>query len=106
MTDFSSMMRQAKQLKDKMEQAQRDLSELVVEGQAGAGAVKIRMNGRNDALAVEIDDSLLREDKAILEDLICAAVNDAARKIERESQAAMRGVAGSAGLPEGFKFPF
>ncbi len=106
MTDFNELMKQAKQLKDKMEQAKQDLGALVVEGQAGAGAVKVRMNGRFDAIAVEIDDALPRQDKEILEDLICAAINDAVRKIELEGQQAMRGMAGFGGLPEGFKFPF
>ncbi len=106
MTDFNELMRQAKQVKDKMEQAKQELAATVVVGQSGAGAVKVRMNGSFDAIGVEIDEALRNEDKEILEDLICAAVNDAVRKIERESRQAMRGMAGFAGLPEGFKFPF
>ena len=106
MTDFNELMKHAKQLKDRMEQAREKLAATVVEGQAGAGAVKVRMNGRHDAVAVEIDETLAREDREILEDLICAAINDASRKIERENEQAMRGMAGFAGLPEGFRFPF
>ena len=106
MTDFNELMRQAKQVKDKMEQAKQELAATVVVGQSGAGAVKVRMNGSFDAIRVEIDEALQSEDKEILEDLICAAINDAVRKIEQESRQAMRGMAGFAGLPEGFKFPF
>ena len=106
MTDFNELMRQAKQVKDKMEQAKQELAATVVVGQSGAGAVKVRMNGSFDAVGVEIDEALRNEDKEILEDLICAAINDAVRKIEQESRQAMRGMAGFAGLPEGFKFPF
>lgn len=106
MTDFNELMRQAKQVKDKMEQAKQELAATVVVGQSGAGAVKVRMNGSFDAVGVEIDEALQNEDKEILEDLICAAINDAVRKIEQESRQAMRGMAGFAGLPEGFRFPF
>lgn len=106
MTDFNELMKQAKQVKDKMEQAKQELAATVVVGQSGAGAVKVRMNGSFDAIGVEIDEALQNEDKEILEDLICAAINDAVRKIEQESRQAMRGMAGFAGLPEGFKFPF
>ncbi|MYH46050.1 MAG: YbaB/EbfC family nucleoid-associated protein [Gammaproteobacteria bacterium] len=106
MTDFNELMRQAKQVKDKMEQAKQELAATVVVGQSGAGAVKVRMNGSFDAIGVEIDEALQNEDKEILEDLVCAAINDAVRKIEQESRQAMRGMAGFAGLPEGFKFPF
>ncbi len=106
MTDFNELMKHAKQVKDKMEQARQELAETVVEGQSGAGAVKVRMNGRFDAVAVEIDEALQREDREILEDLICAAINDAVRKIEHENKQAMQGMTGFAGLPEGFKFPF
>lgn len=106
MTDFNELMRQAKQVKEKMEQAKQELAATVVVGQSGAGAVKVRMNGSFDAVGVEIDEALRNEDKEILEDLICAAINDAVRKIEQESRQAMRGMAGFADLPEGFKFPF
>ena len=106
MTDFTELMKQAKQLKERMEQAQEELAATVVEGQAGAGAVRIRMNGRYDAMKVSIDETIAREDREILEDLICGAINDAVRKIEQENQQAMRGMAGFAGLPPGFKLPF
>ena len=106
MTDFNELMKHAKQVKDKMEHAKQELTATIVVGEAGAGAVKVRMNGGYDAVAVEIDEALRDEDKEILEDLICAAINDAVRKIEQESRQAMRGMAGFAGLPEGFKFPF
>ncbi len=106
MTDFTEIMKQARQLKDRMEQAKEELAATVVEGQAGAGAVRIRMNGRYDAIEASIDENIAREDREILEDLICGAINDAVRKIEQENQRAMRGMAGFAGLPPGFKLPF
>ncbi len=106
MTDFTELMKQAKQLKERMEQAKEELAATEVEGQAGAGAVRIRMNGRYDAMEVSIDEAIAREDREILEDLICGAINDAVRKIEQENQRAMRGMAGFTGLPPGFKLPF
>ncbi len=106
MTDFNELMKHAKQVKEQMEQAKKELAATEHLGQAGAGAVKVRMNGGFDAIAVEIDDAVWRDDKEILQDLICAAINDATRKIEQENQQALRGMAGFAGLPRGFKFPF
>ena len=77
MSDFNELMKQAKQLKERMERAKEDLAATVVEGQAGAGAVRVRMNGRYDAIGVKLDEAIAGEDRKILEDLICAAVNDA-----------------------------
>ncbi len=106
MSDFNELMKHAKQARDKMEQAGQELAATVVVGQSGAGAVKVRMNGRHDVVAVEIDEASLREEKEILEDLIRAAINDAVRKVEHESRQVMRDRIGFPGLPEGFRFPF
>ena len=75
-------------------------------GQSGAGLVSVVMTGRHDVRRVSIDDSLLSEDKEVLEDLIAAAFNDAVRKLEAESKDKMAGMTSGMNLPEGFKMPF
>jgi hypothetical protein len=77
-----------------------------VEGQSGAGMVKVVMTGRHDVKRVTIDPTLLAEDKDMLEDLIAAAVNDAARKVEAATQEKMAGLTAGMPLPPGFKLPF
>ncbi len=85
---------------------QEELANAEVTGQSGAGLVSIVMTGRHDVRRVSIDDSLLQEDKEILEDLIAAAVNDAVRKIEQSSKDNMAGMTDGMQLPPGFKMPF
>lgn len=85
---------------------QEELANAEVTGQSGAGLVSVVMTGRHDVRRVSIDDSLLQEDKEILEDLIAAAVNDAVRKIEQNSQERMAGMTAGMQLPPGFKMPF
>ncbi|GAB5500048.1 MAG: YbaB/EbfC family nucleoid-associated protein [Pseudohongiellaceae bacterium] len=106
MTDFNELMNQAKQLQEKMQQAQEDLAKLEVKGESGAGLVTVSMNGKHDVKAVRLADTLLEEDKEVVEDLIAAAVNDAVRKVEEKNKETMSGMAGGFNLPEGFKFPF
>ena len=77
-----------------------------VEGQSGGGMVKVTMTGRHDVKRVQIDDSLLGDDKDMLEDLIAAAVNDAVRQVEKMTQDKMAGLTGGMNLPPGFKLPF
>ena len=77
----------------------------LVKGEAGAGLIKVLMNGRHDVRRVDIDPSLMTEDKEVLEDLIAAAVNDAVRKVENSNQEAMSGLAGGMDLSK-FKMPF
>jgi DNA-binding YbaB/EbfC family protein len=77
-----------------------------VEGQAGAGMVKVVMTGRHDVKRVSIDPSLMSEDKDMLEDLIAAAVNDAVRRVEAATQEKMGGLTSGLGLPPGMKLPF
>ena len=74
--------------------------------EAGAGVVKVTMNGRHDVKNVELDSSVMTEDKEFLEDLLAAAVNDAVRKVEEKNQKAMSGLASGMGMPPGFKMPF
>ncbi len=99
-------MKQAQQMQAEMQKAQEVVANMEVGGESGAGLVKIVMNGRHDVKSVNIDQSLMQEDKEILEDLIAAAVNDAVRKVEAHSQSEMGKAAGGMGLPPGFKMPF
>jgi len=86
MTDLNELMKQAKQMQEQLRKAQRDLAKVVVHGESGAGLVKISMNGRHDVTDVELSDSLMREDKEVVEDLIAAAMNDAVRKLEEKNK--------------------
>ncbi len=96
---MAGLMKQAQQMQDKMQKMQEELANAEVTGQSGAGLVSIVMTGRHDVRRVSIDDSLLQEDKEILEDLIAAAVNDAVRKIEQSSQDGMAGMTAGMQLP-------
>ena len=106
MTDLNELMKQAKQMQEQFQKAQQDLAKLVVEGESGAGMVKISMNGRHDVVSVNLSDSLMSEDREVVEDLVAAAVNDAVRKLEEKNKETLGGMAGGLNLPEGFKFPF
>lgn len=103
---MGNLMKQAQEMQEKMQRAQEEIANMEVTGESGAGLVKIRMNGRHDVKGVDIDASLLEEDKEILEDLIAAAVNDSVRKIESTTQERMASVTGGMGMPPGFKMPF
>lgn len=106
MTDLNALMKQAKEMQEQMQKAQEEALNKIVEGESGAGMVKVTMNGRHDVKEVKLADDLLKEDKAIVEDLLAAAVNDAVRKIEELNKNALSGMASGFKLPEGFKFPF
>ena len=106
MTDLNELMKQAKQMQEQFQKAQEDLANIVVKGEAGAGLITVDMNGRHDLVKVNLNDSLLTEDKEVIEDLLAAAVNDAVRKLEEKNKEAMGGMAGNLKMPEGFKFPF
>lgn len=103
---MAGLMKQAQAMQDKMQKMQEELANAEVTGESGAGLVSITMTGRHDVRRVNLDDSLLEEDKEILEDLIAAAVNDAVRKIEQNSQEAMSGMTSGMQMPPGFKMPF
>lgn len=98
---INDIMKQAQEMQKNMQRAQEEMASTEVEGQAGAGMVKVTMTGRYDVKRVEIDDMVIGEDKALLEDLLAAAVNDAVKKVEANSQNALGGM-----LPPGFKMPF
>lgn len=103
---MAGLMKQAQQMQERMQKAQEELANAETTGEAGAGLVKVVMTGRHDVKRVHLDDSLLQEDKEILEDLIAAAINDAVRKIDQVSQEKMSGFTAGMQLPPGFKMPF
>lgn len=103
---MNQLMQQAQQMQEKMAQAQEEVAKAEVTGEAGAGMVKIVMNGRHDVKKVDIDPSVLTEDKEFLEDLLAAAVNDAVRKVESNTKKLMDEVTGGMQMPPGFKMPF
>ena len=103
---LEGLMKQAQQMQDNMKKAQEELAQTEVEGQAGAGLVKVTMTCRHDVKRVSIDPSLLGEDRDMLEDLVAAAVNDAVRRVETTTQEKMSGLTAGLPLPPGFKLPF
>ena len=103
---LAGLMRQAQEMQENMRKLQDELASVEVEGQSGAGMVKVTMTCKHDVRRVRIDPSLLGDDKEMLEDLVAAAVNDAARKVEAAVQEKMGSIAGGLGLPPGFKLPF
>ncbi len=104
--NMNELMKQAQAMQEKMQKMQEDVAKLEVTGESGAGLVKIVMNGRHDVRTVNIDSSMLSEEKEILEDLIAAAINDAVRKVESNSQEQMQKLTGGMQMPPGFKMPF
>ena len=106
MTDLNDIMMQARQMQENFQEAQKEMEKLTVDGESGAGLVKVRMNGKHDVVSVALDDSLFQEDKPVIEDLIGAAVNDAVLKLEEKSQQSLGGLAQNFKMPDGFKFPF
>ncbi len=103
---MGNLMQQAQKMQEKMQKMQEEVANMEVHGESGAGMVKVTMTGRHDVKRVELDDSLLKEDKEILEDLIAAAINDAVRKVEEKSASGMSGLTDGLNLPAGFKLPF
>ena len=103
---FGDIMKQAQKVQEDMQRMQDEIATTEVQGEAGAGMVKVIMTGRHDVKRVEIEPSLLAADKEMLEDLIAAAVNDANRRVEKAAQDKMASVTSGLGLPPGFKLPF
>ncbi|MED5431189.1 MAG: YbaB/EbfC family nucleoid-associated protein [Pseudomonadota bacterium] len=101
--DINSLMQQAQAMQEKMKKMQDEAANAEVTGEAGAGLVKVIMNGRHDVKSVSVDDSLMSEDKELLEDLLAAAVNDAVRRVEKRQQDNMQNMAGGFPFPPGFK---
>ena len=103
---LAGLMKQAQQMQENMQRAQEELARTEVEGQSGAGLVKITMTCRHDVKRVSIDPSLLADDREMLEDLVAAAFNDALRRAEATAQEKMGALTAGMALPPGFKLPF
>ena len=106
MKGIGDLMKQAQEMQANMQKLQEDLAQAEVRGEAGAGLIAVVMSGRHDVKSVSIDDSLMSEDKEMLEDLLAAAVNDAVRKIETQNRDQMQKMTAGMGIPPGFKMPF
>ena len=104
--NINELMKQAQVMQEKMQSMQEEASNTEVTGESGAGMVKVVMTGRHDVRKVTIDPDLMNEDKELLEDLLAAAVNDAARKVEEATQKRMSELTGGLQMPPGFKMPF
>lgn len=102
----AGLMQQAQKMQENMKRMQDELAATEVEGQSGAGAVKVTMSCKHDVRRVAIDTSLVGDDKEMLEDLVAAAFNDALRRAEEVSQEKMASVTAGMPLPPGFKLPF
>ena len=103
---LAGLMKQAQKMQDDMKKAQDELANLEVEGQSGAGLVKVTMTCKHDVKRVQMDPSLLADDKDMLEDLVAAAMNDAVRRVEEASNAHLGKITQGMNLPGGMKFPF
>ncbi len=105
--DLNEIMKQAGEMQAKMKEMQEKLADIEATGEAGAGMVKVVLNGKGYAKAVAIERSLMKEDEAeILEDLIAAAINDAKAKLEKETEEQMKKMTAGLPLPPGMKLPF
>ena len=103
---LGEMLKQAQQVQENLQRAQEELASLEVTGSAGGGVVTVTLNGRYQARGVSIDDAFVGGDREMLEDLVAAAINDAARKVEDASRERMSGVTSGLSLPPGLKLPF
>ncbi|AWP23713.1 YbaB/EbfC family nucleoid-associated protein [Acidiferrobacter sp. SPIII_3] len=102
---MGQLMKQAQAMQENLRKAQSELATLEVEGQAGGGLVKVTMTCRNDVRKVRLDESLLKEDREVVEDLVAAAMNDAVRKAEQMSQERLSGLTAGLNIP-GLNLPF
>lgn len=98
---MGNIMKQAQQMQENLKRAQAELATVEVEGQAGSGMVKVTITCRNEIKRISIDESLMKDDKEMLEDLLVIALNDAVNKAEATSQQRMSGL-----MPAGMKLPF
>jgi nucleoid-associated protein EbfC len=106
MADMKFLMQQAQRMQEQLQKAQAELAQQTVVAEAGAGLVKVTMNGKHEVKKVEFDPSLLQEEQSIIEDLVAAAVNAAVKKVEELNRSSMGAMASGLNLPEGFKLPF
>ena len=103
---LGNLMKQAQQMQESLQKAQEAIASMEVTGESGAGLVKVTMTGRHDVKRVQIDPSLMQDDKGMLEDLLAAAVNDAVRRVEEMSKEKLAGATAGMQLPPGMKMPF
>ncbi|MEM7207059.1 MAG: YbaB/EbfC family nucleoid-associated protein [Pseudomonadota bacterium] len=103
---LGNLMKQAQKMQEDMQKAQQEIASMEVEGQAGGGLVKVIMTGQHELRRVDIDDSLMGDDKEMLEDLIAAAVNDASQRVDATSKEKMSSMTAGLNLPPGMKMPF
>jgi len=103
---IGQLMKQAQEMQANMKKAQEEMASITVTGESGAGVVRLTMTCQHQVRALEIDDTLVGDDKEMLEDLIIAAFNDALRKVESTVQEKYSGMASGMGLPPGMKLPF
>ena len=103
---IGQLMKQAQEMQANMKKAQEEMASLTVTGESGGGMVRITMTCQHQVQALDIDDTLVGDDKEMLEDLIIAAFNDALRKVETTVQEKFAGMATGLGLPAGMKLPF
>jgi hypothetical protein len=106
MTDWNNLMQQAQKMQEQMQKAQDELGKQLVIGESGAGLVKVTMNGRHEVSKVELDPTLLGEEREMVEDLVAAAVNAAVKKVAENNRSSLAGMAAGMNLPAGFKLPF
>jgi len=103
---IGNLMQKAQQMQADMQKAQEEIAAMAIEGKSGGGLVKVTMNGQHELVAVAIDDSLVGDDKDMLEDLVAAAVNDATRRLAEASKEKLSGLTAGLELPPGMKLPF
>ncbi|TKB43540.1 YbaB/EbfC family nucleoid-associated protein [Thalassotalea mangrovi] len=103
---MGNLMKQAQQMQAKMAKAQEEIANMEVTGEAGAGMVKVTMTGNHNVRRVEIDESMMEDDKEMVEDLVAAAFNDAVRRVEETTKEKMGSLTGGMQMPPGFKMPF
>jgi DNA-binding YbaB/EbfC family protein len=100
--NLGNLMKEAQKMQQRMQEAQQQLSQLIVTGESGGGMVKIEMNGRHDVIKVKISPSLMEEEVEMLEDLVAASVNDAVRKVEKASKEKISQLTAGLNIPTDF----
>jgi len=104
--NMNQFVKQAQALQANMQKAQAEIANLEVTGESGGGMVKVQMTGRHEVKRVQIEPSIIGEDREMLEDLVAAAINDAVHRLEAASQAKLSAAMGGMSLPPGVKLPF
>ncbi len=103
---IGNLMKQAQKMQEELQKTQQRLAEEEVTGVSGGGLVQVTMNGRHEVRRVQIDPSLMGEEREMLEDLVAAAINDAVKRLEEHMRESMSGLAAGLELPAGLKLPF